>query len=816
MKNRMRSVLFTTAALLLSLHETTSAQRVIRGPYLQIGTPTSIIVRWRTDQATDSRVRYGRSPGSLASIADDAALTTEHEVKLTGLLPDTKYYYAIGTSTATLAGDDTSHFFITSPVPGTSKPTRIWILGDSGTKNNDARTVRNAYYYFTGNRHTDLWLMLGDNAYDDGEDSEYQLAVFQNMYEAMLRKSVLWPTRGNHDRGPDGEGGAYYDIFSLPTAGEAGGLASGTEAYYSFDYGNIHFICLESERDELRAPNSAMWTWLEADLAANDKSWTIAFWHHPPYSKGSHNSDSESELIEMRQRALPILEEGGVDLVLCGHSHSYERSFLLDGHYGKSGTLTSSMKIDDGNGRIDDDGPYTKAAMNPTPHAGAVYVVAGSSGKLSGGSLNHPVMITSLKLLGSLVLDIDGNRLDATFIDKYGRPRDYFTMLKESGGVGPATQLVMISGNNQTAPAGSTLAHPFVVEARDANDNPVPGVAVTFAVSSGGGSLSNSQPQITGQDGRAATTLTLGTTPGTNTVTATAASLSGSPIVFAATAILPPPAIASLLPTDDSYVRNGDFANLNYDAEPRLRVKEAQGDNDDHRVYLKFDLTEVAGSVVSASLKLYCQALPDGSPAKAFVFSVADDEWSEAAITWNNAPPVETLLDSLTTIGNAGEFYTFDVTKFVSSELSGDKRVSLLIKDNHHANKTVDFARREDENPPTLIVETELSTGAQPETGVVIEALPQTIQLYQNYPNPFQQATGVGYRLLQSSHVRLVIYDTNGREVSTLVDGFQPAGTYAYAWDGVDASGRQLPGGVYFGRIRAGADLKTIKLTLVR
>src|SRR5438552_16877275 len=131
-------------------------------------------------------------------------------------------------------------------------------------------------------------------------------------------------------------------MFTLPKAAEAGGMASGTEDYYSFDYGNVQFICLDSMTSD-RSPSGAMMTWLQNDLASTTLNWIIAYWHHPPYSKGSHNSDTEQQLIEMRQNANPILESHGVDLVLTGHSHSYERSFLLDGHYGTSNTLTSAM-----------------------------------------------------------------------------------------------------------------------------------------------------------------------------------------------------------------------------------------------------------------------------------------------------------------------------------------------------------------------------------------------------------------------------------------------------------------------------------------
>ncbi|NIQ19604.1 MAG: hypothetical protein GTN95_05275, partial [Gammaproteobacteria bacterium] len=200
----------------------------------------------------------------------------------------------------------------------------------------------------------------------------------------------------------------YYDIFTLPAAAEAGGLSSGTEAYYSFDYGNIHFVVLDSFETD-RSVGGAMLTWLAADLAANTRDWIVAYWHHPPYSKGSHDSDTEAELIDMRQNALPILESHGVDLVLTGHSHSYERSFLIDGHYGDSTTFVPAMQIDAGDGDPNGDGAYTKPGPGPMPNGGAVYAVAGSAGQISGGPLNHPAIFVSLNVLGSMVLDFDGD-----------------------------------------------------------------------------------------------------------------------------------------------------------------------------------------------------------------------------------------------------------------------------------------------------------------------------------------------------------------------------------------------------------------------
>ena len=407
---------------------------IVRPPYLQMGTANAMTIRWRTDTATNSRVKFGLIQGSLTQLVDDAAITTEHEVRITGLSANTKYFYSVGSTSAVLAGNDQNHFFFTSPNPGQANPYRIWILGDSGTANENAQAVRNAYLAYNGTTYTNLLLMLGDNAYQNGTDSEYQSAVF-DMYPSVLRQTPLWSTIGNHDTAQTTNPPSslpYFQMFTLPAAAEAGGVASGTEKYYSFNYGNIHFICLDSMTSS-RVANSAMLTWLQSDLAQNIQPWVIAFWHHPPYTKGSHNSDTETQLIEMRTNVLPILESWGVDLVLSGHSHSYERSFLIDGHYGDSTTFTNSMKKNGGSGRENIDGAYTKSALSPNlSNEGAVYAVAGSSGKISGGSLNHPAMFVSLNNLGSMVLDVFNGRLDAKFLRENGTISDYFSIIKGS------------------------------------------------------------------------------------------------------------------------------------------------------------------------------------------------------------------------------------------------------------------------------------------------------------------------------------------------------------------------------------------------
>ena len=402
-----------------------------RGPYLQNGTPTSLVIRWRTDTATDTVVRFGPAPNQLTQSIHNASLATEHEITVGGLIPNSLYYYSVGSTGATLAGNDAEHYFITFPVIGTPTRARVWVLGDAGTQNAHQAAVRDAYLNFTSQpspKHTDLWLMLGDNAYQSGTDDEYQAAVFE-MYPTVLRKSVLFSTLGNHDTGQSTaytDSYPYFNLFTLPSDGEGGGVPSGTEHFYSFDFGNIHFVCLDSMTAN-RATNGAMANWLRADLANTLSTWIVAFWHHPPYTRGSHNSDFESELIEMRENFNPILEAGGVDLVLAGHSHSYERSFLIDQHYGLSGTFSAANQVDGGSGA--GGAAYLKPA-GTAAHRGAVYSVAGSSGQISGGLLNHPAMFMSLNVLGSVVLDFATNRLDFRFVDDSGDVRDSFTIVK--------------------------------------------------------------------------------------------------------------------------------------------------------------------------------------------------------------------------------------------------------------------------------------------------------------------------------------------------------------------------------------------------
>lgn len=414
-----------------------SAQELSRGPYLQQGAPTSMVIRWRTTKPSETRLMYRASSDSKQMLHHSAALTTDHEVRLTGLSAQTRYYYTIVANSKLLAGDDAEYSFVTSPNGG-DQPTAIWLLGDAGKSGRlpqgedpSQASVRDAFLKIHPARDLDFIVMLGDNAYNIGSDDQYQRGFFEP-YRSILGSKVTWPTQGNHDHSSQ----AYYKVYSLPTRGESGGVPSGTEQHYSFDHGNAHFISLNSEIRE-PAARAAMIRWLRRDLAANNKPWTIVFWHHPPYSKGHHDSDdlndSGGRMAWMRESIVPIIDAAGVDLVFTGHSHSYERSKYISRYYYTANEFDEKYVVEQGDGNGDAARAYTKRSLSKAPHSGTVYVTAGSAGMTAPGSLNHPAMVVSKEKLGSVFLRIDGNEAIATMVGADGETEDSFTIRKEPG-----------------------------------------------------------------------------------------------------------------------------------------------------------------------------------------------------------------------------------------------------------------------------------------------------------------------------------------------------------------------------------------------
>ncbi len=443
-----------------------------RAPYLQLGTPDSMVIVWRTKEPITPVVKFGRDVKNLSDIVPVASVarriyvstnkddkaeartvplggeslprlhsappgTWQYEAHVTGLTPSTVYYYGLFDGNKRLTPEDSSYRFVTHPTLGQARKTRFWIVGDSGTGREPQISVHSAMTQFVqkDRRPLDFYLHVGDMAYTKGRDAEFQEKFFEP-YEPTLRNVVCWAAMGNHEGGTS-KGttgiGPYYDAYVCPTRAEAGGVPSGNESYYSFDYGRIHFVCLNSH-DLDRKPEGAMARWLKLDLERTKADWLVAFFHHPPYTKGSHDSDKEKQLVDMRTYIMPILEAGGVDLVLTGHSHIYERSMLMDGAYATP-TVAANVILDDRDGDPNGDGPYRKSA-GLNPNEGDVQVVAGHGGTTLKRIGTMPVMRKIIVEHGSVIIDIDGDTLTGTMINKTGVVRDRFGIVK-SGKVTP-------------------------------------------------------------------------------------------------------------------------------------------------------------------------------------------------------------------------------------------------------------------------------------------------------------------------------------------------------------------------------------------
>jgi hypothetical protein len=451
-------------SLILALHALpfllllTPAQAVItRAPYLQLATENSIHIAWRTESAIKPTIHFGTSRNQLdqtfpgnqilvrRTLKDHSNLTTptlhsapdntyQFEAKITGLSPDTPYFYAIYNGNTRLTPDDATYHFRTHPTHGAKRDIYFWAVGDSGRGNKMQKDVHQAMlnYNKKHNLALDMYIHVGDMAYGSGKDPEFQNNFFK-IYETTLRNTVCWPAMGNHEgytsKGKTGIG-PYYDAYITPTQGEAGGVPSGQESYYSYNYGRTHFIVLNSH-DLDRSPSATMAQWLREDLAKTSlkkTDWLVAFWHHPPYTKGSHDSDKEKQLIEMRQHIMPILESSGVDLVLTGHSHIYERSMLIDGAY-DTPTTAENHVFDDGDGHIKGDGAYKKSpGLNP--NQGTVQIVTGHGGTGLTRRGYSPVMKRSILQNGSTLVQITGNTLKTTMLNFEGEVIDEFQIHK--------------------------------------------------------------------------------------------------------------------------------------------------------------------------------------------------------------------------------------------------------------------------------------------------------------------------------------------------------------------------------------------------
>jgi hypothetical protein len=278
-----------------------------RLPFTQQVAPTEANIVFQSTQPTSKQLRVTTLDGALVetvdSVADPSVSSGSQQLaKLAGLEPGSGYCYELVGLTAP-AG------FKTAPaLAAAASPVRFAAFGDSGSGSRDQLALRDQLSTVP----FDFIVHTGDLAYGGGTGAQLERSVFR-VYAPLLRSFPFYPVLGNHDYETE-DGLPFLRAFLLPENGD-------DERYYSFDWGGVHFVGLDTEQIGSRQAG-----WLDADLKQNHLPWTVVFGHKPPFSSGEHGSSDE-----FRAHFVPVLERYTVTLVLSGHDHDYERSKPMNG-----------------------------------------------------------------------------------------------------------------------------------------------------------------------------------------------------------------------------------------------------------------------------------------------------------------------------------------------------------------------------------------------------------------------------------------------------------------------------------------------------
>lgn len=418
-----RSRLLIGLLLLLALAPTARAAMEIH-----LGIPTSdpsraVSVHWREDTARPDAAVTLQGPQGTVSVpatrVPGPSPGAAYEARLTGLSPATPYTYTVG---------GRSFNFTTAPASlGKDGSFTFVALADMGDSAGTGPTMTKL-----AELDPDFILHPGDLSYARGRNS-----VWANWFRIIEPQAATRPwliALGNHEADPrlvsdaDREVAFFRQRFGLP----------GNELWYSFDWGGVHFVALDTYSREANGNVSTQVAWLEADLKAHAKApWTIVYLHEPPYSSGRYGP---SERVQ--QRLVPLFEKHGVDLVITGHEHSYERSYPLLG------------------GR-----PVDRNATTYPEGKGIVYLVTGGAGRQLYDDWTYPAPNWSAarKSLHHVVaITVTPTTLSARVVPTTGSTfRDTFTLVRAA----PVEDPDPGPGNTNTTPKPGDQDPPGKLEA---------------------------------------------------------------------------------------------------------------------------------------------------------------------------------------------------------------------------------------------------------------------------------------------------------------------------------------------------------------
>ena len=178
---------------------------------------------------------------------------------------------------------------------------RFAVIGDTGSGTDKQRDVGTMMAQYRAVFPFEFVLMMGDNLYGGEAPKDFE-KKFSEPYKALLDNKVkFYASLGNHDQSLQ----VNYENFNM----------NGKE-YYRFKKGNVAFYALNSNYMDKKQVE-----WLESELSKDTSEWKVCFFHHPPYSSAkAHGSDPQ-----LREVVEPIFIKYGVNVVLTGHDHVYER-----------------------------------------------------------------------------------------------------------------------------------------------------------------------------------------------------------------------------------------------------------------------------------------------------------------------------------------------------------------------------------------------------------------------------------------------------------------------------------------------------------
>lgn len=324
------STVSRSIALTVALALATRAATLVRKPYVQNVRSDRAAVLWTTLESGQGAVEC--VTGSDTFVSARARIREfkpgetgmgfvyfQYQADLSGLSSGTDYRCRAKVDGRELSLPEDAELTFRTAGPG---PYTFLVFGDSGTGSQEQQQLSRRMAEEQGA----LVLHTGDIVYPRGGFADQQAFYFDVYWRLMLRMP-FFPAPGNHDY-ETRNGEPYLTAHSVPT-GDVPPLDRGH--YYSFDWGNVHFVSLDTNFSLAAATSGmgSMLKWLDADLSKTRAFWRVVYFHHAPFASGPHESDPVGMMV--RDHVAPILERYNVPLVFNGHEHSYQRSRPIRG-----------------------------------------------------------------------------------------------------------------------------------------------------------------------------------------------------------------------------------------------------------------------------------------------------------------------------------------------------------------------------------------------------------------------------------------------------------------------------------------------------